>query len=456
MGWKDEQVQPDLILVMTDQQRYDQVGYARTGAGPDTPAIDRLAASGVVFDAAYSASTNCVPARTTLMTGLLDHKADYVAPLALRPGTPTLPRHLAAAGYQTALVGKMHFSPIRSDHGFEHMRACEHLNAYTSDPRTTGALDHYHDWLVAQDLPDWRLDPETATATRYRLPSHTHPTEWVRDETLALLAQRDRTRPLFLVVSFPHPHPPINPPESYSSRYDPAQVEIDLAEAADNEHLPPQFRAALAQADHPHRRLDASNVDAYRATLARCWGSITQIDDAVAAIVDHLDLDRALLWFTSDHGDFGGHRGLVRKIPWIPFDDLARVPCFATGWSVVGGRREAAPMQSFDVVRTFLTAAGLEEQGAELDGADQLPVLGDASASLPADRFVFSALSVGWPMVRRGPHKYVREAGWGDEALFDLERDPAERWNCRMFDPERRIMDEYAAVLDAELGRAGR
>jgi choline-sulfatase len=449
-------VQPDLILVMTDQQRYDQIGYAAAGAGPSTPTLDRLAAAGVTFGTAYSASTNCVPARTTLMTGLLDHKADYAAPRALRPGTSTLPRMLAAAGYETALVGKMHFTPIRADHGFDHLRVCEHFTAYSSDAYATGPLDHYHDWLVEEGHSDWRFDDETATAARYPLPPRTHPTSWVRDEALALLAQRDRTRPLFLVVSFPHPHPPINPPEPYATLYDPDLVEIDPTEAEHNDGLPPQFRAALAQVAAPHRRIDPANLASHRASLARTWGLITQIDDAVAAVIDQLDLDRSLLWFTSDHGDYGGHRGLIRKIPWIPFDDLARVPCFATGWSVAGGRRDDAPMQSFDMVRTFLAAAGLEAQGASLDGLDLLAMLTDPVASLPTDRYVFSALSVGWPMVRRGSHKYIREAGWGEEVLFDLEGDPSERYNFRMLDPDRRYLDDFAAAVDAELRRAVR
>ena len=73
---------PDLILVMTDQQRFDQIGYA-SAPGPRTPNLDALAAAGVVFPNAYSSSTTCLPARIALMTGLLDHRAPYAAPLSL-------------------------------------------------------------------------------------------------------------------------------------------------------------------------------------------------------------------------------------------------------------------------------------------------------------------------------------------------------------------------------------
>src|SRR5438552_16848975 len=60
---------PNLVLIMTDQQRFDQIGYA-SGGHFETPNLDALAKRGVIFDAAYSASTVCVPARTALLTGL--------------------------------------------------------------------------------------------------------------------------------------------------------------------------------------------------------------------------------------------------------------------------------------------------------------------------------------------------------------------------------------------------
>ena len=86
---------PDLVLIMTDQQRYDQVGYA--GATPvRTPNLDQLATGGVIFDNAYSASTTCVPARTSLLTGLLDHRAPYPERYGLDPGFFTVPHALRA------------------------------------------------------------------------------------------------------------------------------------------------------------------------------------------------------------------------------------------------------------------------------------------------------------------------------------------------------------------------
>ena len=441
---------PDLVLVMTDQQRHDQVGWLANSA-VRTPNLDRLAASGVIFENAYSASTTCVPARTSLMTGLLDHRTPYTDPLSLEQGFFTVPHALRAAGYQTALIGKMHFSPMRADHGFEHLEVCEHLNAYRDDPSTLRRLDHYHDWLRTQGLADWRFELPGGMDHPYPYAPETHPTSWVRDRTLAFLEERDSDRPLFLVVSFPHPHPPLNPPDQYASMYDPNSVIIDPEGAELNRRLPAAFRRNTEQADHPHRRVHPEAMAHHQAELARTYGLITQVDDAVGTIVDQLPLDDSLLWFTSDHGDFAGHRGLLRKIPWIPFDDLAKVPCFATGGRVAGGRREATPVQSFDFATTCLDLAGIDVDLDLLDGVSQRAFLADPSLRPDPDRVVWSAITMKWPMARRGPYKYIRELGWGEEVLFDVDGDSNESLNLAGHPMGLDLARELSAAVDRQL-----
>src|SRR5262245_35736310 len=112
---------------MTDQQRFDQLGFM-SGGHFETPALDRLAAAGTVFDAAYSSAPVCVPARMSLLTGILPNRLPHQeGSTALREGHWTIARAVQAAGYETAIVGKMHWTPVHSEHGFETMRMCEDL-----------------------------------------------------------------------------------------------------------------------------------------------------------------------------------------------------------------------------------------------------------------------------------------------------------------------------------------
>lgn len=460
---------PDLVLIMTDQQRFDQVGYASDGFY-ETPNIDALARRGVAFDNAYSGSTTCVPARVSLLTGLQHHRVPIqVNRFALREGFWTVAHALRQAGYQTALIGKMHFAPIHAQHGFDVMRLCEHLTPNDfrpDDGEKTEEYDDYHDALLARGLDDWRARPakvareqrELGRTTLFPYDAALHPTSWVEQEAVSLLENRDRDRPLFLVVSFPHPHKPHNPPEPYASMYDPADTVLPGDGFGVNDDLPIQFSVAMNQKRgrfHP-RRVDENEAEA-RNLLTAVRALVRQIDDSVGRIVETLDMERSVLFFTSDHGDYGGHRGLLSKVPWIPFDDLARVPLVVAGQGVVGDGRVSSPVQSCDFALSCLDYAGVEAPGEgpeEFDTRSLRPMLENRSATTDLERTVFCGTTTGWPMVRRGPLKYMttnedRSAG----VLFDLEADPGETIDLRRDAGYRSDVESLSAALAAELAR---
>jgi arylsulfatase len=425
---------PDIVLFLTDQQRFDQLGYA-SGGHFRTPNLDRVAGSGVTFENAYSASTVCVPSRVALMTGIEPHRVPTQENRwALREGFWTVAHELRRAGYQTALIGKAHFAPIHAQHGFETLRLCEHLQAQGLGPlsRERGdELDDYHDWLVAHGYPDWRFDDGDEpgglrAAHRFPYGPDVHPTGWVEREATAFLERRDPSRPLFLVVSFPHPHAPYNPPEPYASMFDPADARLPDDGFEVNAGLPMVCQLALKSA---RTRDEAADEQRLRRFLATVRGLIAHIDDAAGRLVDRLDLGSTLVAFTSDHGDYAGHRGLLRKTPWMPFDDLARVPLFYAGHGVEGGRVMSDLVQSYDFALTALDYAGLHPSVDDVDGRSLRPLLVGRPDAPDPERSVFCAMGMGWPMVRLGSHKYFVHAQHGTPVLFDLERDPGERVN---------------------------
>src|SRR5262249_9430450 len=147
-----------------------------------------------------------------------------------------------------------------------------------------------------------------------------HPTGWIENETREFLARRTRDRPLFLVVSFPHPHAPYNPPEPYASMYDPADSQLPATGFEVNEALPPLFRDSMREfGKRPTPRVDPNDLDGLREFLAQVRALVKQIDDSVGRIVEGLNLDNTVVFFTSDHGDYSGNRGMLRKTPWIPY-----------------------------------------------------------------------------------------------------------------------------------------
>jgi choline-sulfatase len=429
---------PDLVLFMTDQQRWDQ--WSRPSHGLfETPALESLAARGMAFEQGYSGSTTCVPSRVSLLTGLSPHRVP-VQPgsrIALQSGFWTVARALQDAGYQTALTGKMHFFPINAEHGFDTLRTCEHLfpKDFTPAARSDPAqMDDYHRWLLDAGYEDWRASrvpdrPPGGPRTLFPLPIEAHPTSWVTREALDVLDRRDPDRPLLLIVSFPHPHDPLNPPEPYASSYDPADVPLPKDGFEVNAGLPSAFLDALT-VDDPHwgaARVPSETV--LRDALTRVRALIRHIDDGIASIVERLDLERTVVFATSDHGDYGGHRGLLRKIPWIPFEDLARVPLIACAPDVAApGAAHGGLVQNADIALTFLDYAGVPVRSDEFESRSLRPLLTGAPQPEDLDRTLFVSISSGWPTVRRGSYKYIERRRWGNpgRALFDLDADPGE------------------------------
>lgn len=426
---------PNVLLIMTDQQRADSPGYATPAATSDTPNLDALARQGIIFDNAYSSSTSCVPARASLMTGLMHHRlpkvtsnarAETAIGLALQPGYWTIAHAMRAAGYQTALLGKGHFQPIRADHGFEIMHLCEHLPAgYSKDD-----IDDYRVWLESCGLKDTRfVKPSQPRVFPY--PAEFHPTNWITRQGLDFLENRDHSRPFYAVISYAHPHTPYDPPEPYASMYPVRDQPLPESGYEVNDTLPWPFSDAIKPSspgaifspklvkDQPEQHV--------RKILASIRALIRHIDDSIGEILKAVDLSNTVVFFLSDHGDFGGHRGFLSKLPWIPFDDLVRVPFVAAGAGMEGGRRIKTPVQSFDFAPTVLDITDTPQPTEDLDSRSLANILRGQAAD--EQRRVYSCTVEGWPMLRQGRYKHIWHTSADVHLLFDMEADPGETRN---------------------------
>ena len=157
-----------LFLIADDHARY----VLRCQGNPRavTPNFDRLASEGVRFASHYCNAPVCTPSRQSILTGQLPHSAGVtVLSTPLAEEKPTLAKQLDAAGYTTAVYGKMHFNrPGRPGlHGFqtcitEDLTEKLWLEAGGAKPipadiRTKPPWRPFHDpariWLNADKLP---------------------------------------------------------------------------------------------------------------------------------------------------------------------------------------------------------------------------------------------------------------------------------------------------------------
>ena len=263
---------PNILLITTDQQRYDTIG----GLGNpwiETPALDRLCAEGSVFERTYCADPLCSPSRASMITGLMPSQHGcWNVGVALPPDVPTLPQALAAVGYATALIGKAHLQPCLAagspeaapriydwDH-FRHWHGpyygfqyCELAIGHTREPHAAGM--HYGLWLRERGVdvpryfgtaPSHVLDADAAEG-RWDLPEGRHNSSWTAERTIAYL--RDHAagdRPFFVWSSFQDPHMPFVAPSPWYERYAARDLPLPAFDAAELDGRPPLYRAAHA------------------------------------------------------------------------------------------------------------------------------------------------------------------------------------------------------------------
>ncbi|MFQ5809762.1 MAG: arylsulfatase [Armatimonadota bacterium] len=367
---------PNLILIMTDQHRGDCLGCDGHPVC-ETPNLDELARGGARFPHAYTATPSCIPARTSLFTGMNQWSHGQLSMVGRieREHAHTLAGELTAAGYQTRAVGKMHVFPQRKSWGFEHVLLDE-----SSRRETAGFVSDYHRWFEANKdgaygYRDHGIDWNSWMARPSHVPEHLHATNWTAMEGINFIETRDPTRPFFLFLSFCRPHSPYDPPQHYYDRY---VGRDDLPEPPVGDWA--DIYAHLEETENivsPHRA-QRSRVETDRGRAAY-WGSVTHIDAQIGHFLYHLgawDLaDNTFVMFTSDHGDMLGDHHLWRKT--TPYEGSARIPfivCPPAGMGIDGRQAVDPVVEIQDVMPTLLDAAGVPIPDA-VDGRSVLPLM---------------------------------------------------------------------------------
>ncbi|TPG58629.1 DUF4976 domain-containing protein [Roseomonas nepalensis] len=452
---------PNIILIMTDQQRYDSIaalGFPHVS----TPNLDRMVAEGVTLTECHITAPSCVPSRASLFTGYYPHTTGVLA--NGQEWQHTWVERLRDAGYRCVNVGKMHTIPYESDSGFHERYVVENKDRYME------GRWYFDEWdkalaahgLVKQQREEYRKRPDYRTrlgAFDWELPEALHSDAFVGNMARWWVNTYPPTEPLFLQVGFPGPHPPFDPPARYSEPYlrandlplpSPARAELDGLHPALKEK-----RRHDVEVDHDSV---AWSLDPTPDQMHRLWahylGNVTLIDEKIGELLSALRergyLEDAVVIFTSDHGECLGDHGLIQK--WSMYDVVTRVPTilWSTAGRFPGGRRVEGQCQLFDLGPTILELAGLTPP-ADFEARSLLPALegkewtprthvfceqaGDVA--LGGVEFITGVRSDGW--------KLVHFKGSAEGQLFDLARDPGEvdnLWN----DPAH--LDKRRELLD--------
>lgn len=436
---------PNILFVLTDQQRWDALG-ASGNPHVSTPNLDRLASEACMFTNAFCNSPVCMPSRMSMLTGQRPGALGIACNgIDLPRNVPTLATLLGGCGYETANLGKLHFtSHSNRDHKAPHYAYDFDTLCLSDEPGCYE--DAYIAWVREQDPkavegcrcdtpPAWVGEPihrhPREEYTCYAFKGHDHLTHsaFVATRTIEFLRSHDKQQPFFCIAGFFAPHEPLNPPQRFIDLYDPASLPL------------------------PHMQLEETpdnfTPERWRQIKQHYYALVSHVDEEVGRILKTLDetglRHNTMIVFTSDHGEHLGDHGLLQKGP-PGFESCVHVPLLIAAPGIKP-RRIDGIVELVDVAPTILEACGLsipiEFQGTSLFGlmrGESCPGLGSALIEFHAP-----GTEHHWKTLRTPTHKYCLCAS-GVELLFDLESDPHEQLDIS-------AVPKYDSVLQAMRSR---
>lgn len=411
---------PNILLIMTDQQRSDTI----KAAGAEfmkTPNMDRLAKGGRLYTNAYSPNPICMPARHNMLTGLTARYHGYPDNnwgFGMPDGLPTFPEILSDNGYETRTIGKNHFYPPRRHNGYLNMELMQEVPAFREQDEyllylKENGLGHIQNIHGVRNL--LYMVPQQS-----QIPDEHHGTTWAADRTIDFIETNKGRHPWMLKLGWIAPHPPFDVPEEYADLY----KDVDFPEPRISE-------TDLSSLAEENRLLgDLPTPEYVRRMRELYYAAITHIDDNLGRILKSLEstgqLDKTLIIFTSDHGEMLGDYGTYQK--WLPYDACSKIPLILHYPDKIKAGEVVDDFADLnDILPTILDVAGLKYPGKHALPGESL--ISETPGKDRKHQYVeYSEGNRRWISLRDHRFKYNYYFGGPREELFDLRNDPGE---CR-------------------------
>lgn len=441
---------PNILMIMSDEHDPNVMGCYGDSV-VQTPHLDQLAKEGVTFDAAYTSSPLCAPARASFSA------VQYVSRCGVwnndcqlpSDDYPSLPHALNAAGYESWLGGKMHFASTHR-YGFEDV----YPGANEGEKSGKGSRRAYDDMSESTRGWDGRVrDFKTADSS-----SILDKDRKVTAECTTFLQNRKAVdKPFFLLAGYLAPHFPLTVPEEYFQRY---KDKVAMPEIPDGflDTLPTNYK-------HLRAGFGVSKATPEQIKLGRelYWGFVNWFDDEVGKLLGALGdsevADNTIVIYCSDHGENKGDHGLWWKNNI--YEHASRMPLivhYPKRWP--GGQRRSSPCSLVDLAQTIADLGGAKRSD-NWDGDSLVNVLDDGNAdwrNIAVSEYYGHNIASGMSMIRQGVWKYVYHARFDrahgpERELYHLADDPGEFNNLADDGNQAGRIAELHALLAQELKR---
>lgn len=413
---------PNVIIIMADDMGYADVGF--TGCKDiQTPNLDNLAASGVIFRQGYVNHPFCGPSRAALLSGRYQHRFGFETNPAYDPCNPyqgidpaetLFPKRMQEVGYHTGIIGKWHLGAAPPFH--PNKRGFDYFYGFLGDGHDYFRID-LREPVKEAYFQALERNGKPATFDGYL-------TTALSDDAVRFI-ERNKQEPFFLFLAYNAPHAPLQAPKQTIEKY---------SSIADRK-----------------RRIYAAMVD--------------EMDAGIGKVVNALEenglRDNTLVFFLSDNGgpQTRPNKGYGNGSSNLPFrggkgdfyDGGVHVP-FIASWParLPAGSSFDAPVIALDLARTAVACAGGDATKAPaMEGVDLIPhVLGEKTE--PPHEMVYWRGDSGarWSILSSDGYKHLRDSQALTPTLHYLPDDIAEandvaRSNPKLVDRLRKRWEEW-------------
>jgi N-acetylglucosamine-6-sulfatase len=405
----------NVIFILTDDQRYDALGFLRGQPFLETPNLDALARRGVHLPNAFVTTALCSPSRASILTGWYAHRhrvVDNDSPVP--PGLVFFPQYLQRAGYETAFVGKWH------------------MGGHIDDPQP--GFDH---WVSFKGQGSYLPNKDGMNVNGQRVPQKGYMTDELNGYALDWLKGRRGDRPFMLYLSHKAVHAEFIPAERHRGHYADKRFVPPLTMNPENVRGAPMWvrnqRNSWHGVDFPYH--SSLNIAEYYKRYAE---TLLAVDEGVGQIVELLKergmLDSTLIFLMGDNGFAFGEHGLIDKR--TAYEESMRVPLLMQCPELFrGGTVVKEVVANIDIAPTILEAAGLKAPD-DMDGQSFLP-LAEGKQTPWRDHLLYEYYwEWAFPQtptifaLRGDRYKYIHYYGlWDINELYDIQADPKEARN---------------------------